>query len=686
MKRVFFMSTLLGALILSAGCNKEKQNSQGEEFLNQVDKVNETIQDDSEMLAFFEAERNPVAPAFEFLPQGSTRPRGWILEIMKNDLEKGVVGALDDLYPGIKKDDLYRTARRGGLEDVPEMGDLVLTGEPWEKSIMWWNSETAGNWWDGFVRHAYLTGDEEAKNQAKKIVDNLIQSQDEDGYIGIYKTNLRYKHEGSNGELWSQTTAFRTMLGYYEITGDNAALAAVEKAMAVTMDNYGPQGQNPFDLQNAFGGVTHGLMMTDVCEWLYRITGKKQYQDYATYLYRAFSTFNVNRAFNDLRYPFLLERDSLFTGHGVHTYEHFRTLVNAYYDTGYPELETAFDNALYKLEKAILPSGAGHGNEWLAGLEADPTFTHTEYCTMLELRNSLASIFQKTGQVQFADHAEKLTFNGMMGFRNADGTAITYGKGDNCYKLDSHYHGAEENHEDVRYKYSPTHSDPAVCCVPNYSRNYPYFLDQMWLKAADGLVAAMYGPSELKTSVNGVELTITQKTNYPFSDKIEFEIKVEEPTTFALYFRKPDWCSEINVEASETQPELNSGFVKMERKWQSGDMFELTFVQLPKWKQLSNREVYAQRGPLVYALPISHREEVVKTYDFGDFRDYHCFPVNEEHQNIVVSTRQVPEVVSEDLPQGENPWLKMPLRLRTNDMELVPLGSTVLRRVTFPKK
>ena len=263
--------------------------------------------------------------------------------------------------PASKRDDLYRTARRGGLEDVPEMGDLVLTGAAWEKSIMWWNAETAGNWWDGFVRHAFVTDHKESIAQSKAIVQNLIDSQDEDGYIGIYKPNLRYQHKGSNGELWAQTTAFRTLLGYYEITGDANALEAVEKAMALTMKEYGPDGRNPFYLENAFGGVTHGLMMTDVCETLYRITGKEAYQEFATFLYQDFSSFSVNRAFNDLRYPFLMHKDSLFSGHAVHTYEHLRSLLNAYYATGYPELEAAWNNALHKLEFLSI---AQRGRAW----------------------------------------------------------------------------------------------------------------------------------------------------------------------------------------------------------------------------------------------------------------------------------------------------------------------------------
>ena len=293
-------------------CTEQDRNSQGEDFTSNVNKVGATITDDSDQLTFFRNPRQPIAPRFQQFPTGSVQPEGWILEMMKQDLAHGVTGALDELYPGIKSDDIYNKARRGGLEDVPEMGDLVLTGAEWEQSIMWWNSETIGNWWDGFIRHAFLTKDRASVEQAERIIQNLLDSQDEDGYIGIYKPNLRYQHEGSNGELWAQTTAFRAMLAYFEFTNAREVLDAVEKGMQVTIAKYGPDGKNPFELKNAFGGVTHGLMLTDVCETLYRLTEKQEYQDYATYLYEAFSAFSVNRSFNDLRYPFLIEKDVKF--------------------------------------------------------------------------------------------------------------------------------------------------------------------------------------------------------------------------------------------------------------------------------------------------------------------------------------------------------------------------------------
>ena len=49
------------------------------------------------------------------------------------------------------------------------------------------------------------------------------------------------------------------------------------------MNKYSRNQKNPFDLTKAFGGATHGLMMTDVCETMFSITKKTMYQDYAVF-------------------------------------------------------------------------------------------------------------------------------------------------------------------------------------------------------------------------------------------------------------------------------------------------------------------------------------------------------------------------------------------------------------------
>ena len=678
--KLHYLVLIAMAILILLNCNSSNEGSQGKDFTEKITDQEKTVQNDSELLTFFAKERQAIRPVFRAFPSGSNQPRGWLLEMMQEDLEHGLVGALDELYPGIKADDLYHTARRGGMEDIPEMGDLVLTGEEWETSIMWWNAETIGNWWDGFVRYAFLTKDEKAMQQSRAIVDNLLASQDRDGYIGIYKPNLRYQHEGSNGELWAQTTAFRMLLAYYEMTQEEKVLEAVEKAMAVTMNNYNQTTRNPFDLKNAFGGVTHGLMLSDVCETLHRITQKQIYQDYATYLYQAFSTYNINRAFNDLRYPFLTKKDDPFTGHGVHTYEHFRTLLNAYYQTGYEELKTAFDNALLKLDNCMLPSGACHAMEWIAGKEAEPTTTAAEFCTMLELRNFFGTAAQKTGDIAYADKAEKLTFNAMLGARNHNGTAISYGKPDNCYKLDGMSLDGKE--KEVRYKYSPTHSEPAVCCAPNYTRNLSYYLDQMWGAKEAGIAAILYGPSELKTTINNTDVAIEQITTYPYSDKILFKITTSQPVEFTFHFRKPSWVKNMKFDTKEVA--LENEFYKIKKHWKSGEVIQVEFENEVEAKEFRNGEIYFQRGPIVYALDIPHRKENIKDYKVKGFHDYYCFAENEAYKNFALDKSALNFAYIAD----ETPVLKGDfIDKSTNEfkeVKLIPMGKTVLRRVTFP--
>ena len=684
MKKITLITFCYMCLITSC---KQHQSSQGEDFLSKVDQNQIKIIDDRDKLGFFDEPGQPIPPAFRAFPSGSIKPKGWLFKIMKQDLDKGIVGALDELYPGIKADDLYRTSRRGGLEDVPEMGDLVLTGAAWEKSIMWWNAETIGNWWDGFVRHAFLLNDGKSIGQSKKIVENLLASQDGDGYIGIYKKNLRYQHDGSNGELWAQTTAFRMLLAYYEFTGDKRVLQAVERAMALTMTHYNESAKNPFELKNAFGGATHGLMLTDVCETLHRITGKSEYQDYATYLYKAFSSFSINSSFDDVRYPFLMQRDSSFMGHAVHVYEHLRSLLNAYHNTGHKELETAYDNAMFKLEKCILPSGAGHGNEWIWGALADPTDTASEFCALLELRNFYGSAIQKTGKIRFADEAEKLTYNAIMGSRNEDGTAITYGKPDNCYILNGR--SISQDEEETRLKYSPTHSEPAVCCAPNYTRNFVYFLDQMWLKKDKGIAVALYGPSELSAEIEGAKVMIHQKTEYPLSDIIEFEIRTDKPVEFEFSFRKPGWSKKINFLSEEEQPEPVKGYYTIRKTWKSGDVVRISFHNELEVKEFHNGEVYFQKGPLVYALPIPHKEKVIKRYGVQGFTDYYCEPSNEDYKLFTFPGDG--QFKYKERTSGSKPFTSTEINVemangeKKEQVRLIPMGGTILRKVTFNK-
>ena len=59
-------------------------------------------------LKFFNNPKQPMQSKFERL-SGSVQPQGWIVNMMECDLG-GIVGALGELYPGVKSGDLYNPA------------------------------------------------------------------------------------------------------------------------------------------------------------------------------------------------------------------------------------------------------------------------------------------------------------------------------------------------------------------------------------------------------------------------------------------------------------------------------------------------------------------------------------------------------------------------------------------------
>ncbi len=49
------------------------------------------------------------------------------------------------------------------------------------------------------IRSATTNNDTYHLQRVKKVIDYLLSTQDEDGYIGIYDRDLRYKFDNENG-------------------------------------------------------------------------------------------------------------------------------------------------------------------------------------------------------------------------------------------------------------------------------------------------------------------------------------------------------------------------------------------------------------------------------------------------------------------------------------------------------
>lgn len=610
---------------------------------------------------------------YQYLPFGSIKPSGWLKIQMQKDLN-GFVGNMDKLVPDLINDPIYGPGRLHKNSVSKDLGNLKAGDAGGEEQYKWWNSETQSNWWDGYIRNAFLLEEQAAIEKVKSHIDQILATQDEDGYLGIYDKDLRYQFNSENGELWSKATLYRGLLAYYEVTGDKKVWNALVKAVDNVMKNYPVHASSPFSTGNKFnGGVSHGLTFTDVLDSMFYLTKDKKYLDYALFLYQDFSA--TYQSEGDAQLMNILNPAYKLRGHGVHTFEHLRPLLVAAYASNDPDLFTALDIYSGRLEKITTATGGAIGDEWIAGRNADATHTGYEYCSLHELLHSYTVLFQRSGKVDLAAKIEQLFYNAAQGARNPDHSSIAYLKTDNSFEMLGTKNGeTEPDRKQTRYKYSPVHQDVAVCCSPNAGRISPYFLQASWFKENENtLVAALLGPNVLQTSLQNVPVKIEAVTDYPYRNKLIFNISAEKALTFQIKIRKPEWTE--TIQTNEVYKEEN-GFVVIERTFKKADQLDLEFKTSVKVKEDQNQEKYFTWGALVYALPIEATEQKGKVYAPG-FEDLYYTPKISGKYAYLDDHQAHYKDGTIDLT------LKNSKTRQPEQVTLIPLGKTILRQVTF---
>lgn len=624
---------------------------------------------------------NPQKQKFEPLPFGAIKPLGWLKNQMQQDMD-GFVGNLDKLVPDLMADKIYGDDRLTKEHKAKNLGNI---GPELDPQYLWWNSETQSNWCDGFIRNTILLNDKANLAKAEEYINYILSTQDADGYIGIYSPDLRYKFKDENGELWAKTTVLRGLLAWYEYTQKPEILNAFVKAVDNVMTNYPINASSPFKSVKPFaGGVTHGLVFTDVLDRLYQLTSNKKYLDYALFLYKDFSE---NVLSEDAQYAKIMNPAYKLKEHGAHTYEHLRPLALAYFTSGNPELKKALDMYMKRISDCTNPSGGPVGDEWVGERMAEATHTGYEYCSIHELFDGYSSLLQKSGNARFGELAEHLFLNAAQGARLPGKSAIAYCKTDNSFEMTGTRNGEVQGTEkQTRYKYSPAHQDVAVCCAPNAGRISPYFVKSMWMKDNEGLVSTLLGPCEVQTVVKDIKVKVTEETEYPFSNSVSFKFTVDKPVAFTLKIRKPEWAKSFKLSSTYI---LKDGYIIISKAWKDTDTILLNFMTEPELKQDRNNENYFTCGPLVYALPVESREIITKKFTVEGLNDYEYEPVNLVKYRLPNTKKPVVTVKQNTNPASVWNSIELETRLvneKTGTIEavkLVPLGATILRQETF---
>ncbi|OKO98056.1 hypothetical protein PENSUB_9636 [Penicillium subrubescens] len=507
-------------------------------------------------------------------PLGSIKATGWLHDQLVLEAN-GLAGHLFDFYRYVANSTWV-----GGTYEYSEL------------------HESAPYWFNYIVPLAFTLDEVRLKDQARQFLDYVIDHQAADGWLGPETTR-------QTRGIWARSLLFFALMQYAE--ADTAQTDRIVTAMhnftrlANTMLKNNFTGLIQQKSQNddfdpyGFGlSRTHELPLA--LQWLYENHPRNNSDviwETMDLMFaggrlgaRDWTTFFVEGVFPKLGTPYI--KTSGFT-HGVN-------LAEA--QTGNAVNMTYF----YQSTRA----GSITADEHLGGLSPQ---RGSETCMAAEMMFSMAYLFRFYGINQYADKAELAAFNAFPAALTPDWWAHQYVQQTN--QPWSRNLTARPYANVVSYGNTFGLEPNFPCCTVNHGQGYPKYVASSYVREKeDHIVHALLGPTTLHTTVNGKNVLISCKTNYPFSGKLVYAITSATDLNFSV--RIPSWTNSTGhnnytVNGSKPKP-LAPDFAGLQtvsiEKGQTQLEINLEFpVQITEPR---NGSVAIHYGPLLYALDVKY--------------------------------------------------------------------------------
>lgn len=563
-----------------------------------------------------------AAPAFQPLPLGAIRPRGWLQRQLRLQAD-GLSGHLDEFWPDVSQSQWF-----GG------------TAEGWER---------APYWLDGAIPLAWLLDDQPLKARISRYVDFIVSHQRPDGWYGPYPEDAVTRRY----DLWAILLADKVLAQYHDATGDGRVLAAVTKSLRAVLaglDRTPLYGWGKFRWYEGLVPVFHVYKRTPE-PWLLELARKLRSQGV---------DFQAMFATDDLAAPTPRRGLWKWTKHVVNTAMATKASALSWRLDQRPSdhaFATGMIDFLDRHHGQV--TGMFTGDECLAGRNP---LQGTELCAVVEFMYSLEHLFSVFGDPAFGDRLERVAFNALPATFAPDMWSHQYDQQVNQAQctINPDHNWTTNGPESNLYGLEPNFG----CCTSNMHQGWPKFVAHLWMKSPDdGLVAAAWAPCHVETSIHDVPVRVDVQTDYPFRDTLMLVIDPAATVRFPLRLRVPAWATgaTVRVGDSPAQPMTPGTLHRIDREWRSGPVtLMLRFPMRAKTSVRYNEAVAVERGPLVYGLKIGEewtRVNADKAHRELPHGDFEVRPTTPWNYGMIVNDSPIEESVTfEDRPVGDRPF------------------------------
>ncbi|MDK2896751.1 MAG: uncharacterized protein PWP04_871 [Candidatus Atribacteria bacterium] len=459
-----------------------------------------------------------------------------------------------------------------------------------EFSGFFFNDTDVYKWIEAVSYFLATNRDEKLDQLVDKVIEEVKDAQDPDGYLDTYFTFSRKQDRWTNlkdmHELYCAGHLFQAAIAHHRATGKTSLLdIAIRFADHITRV-FGPDKKE--------GVPGHPEVEMALVE-LYRETNDQKYLDLAKFFIDERGKGLIGGSSYHIDHKPFRELEEI-VGHAVRSLYLNSGATDLYMEIGDKALgnalERLWDNLVTKKMYVTGAAGARHEGESFGDPYELPNETaYAETCAAIANFMWNHRMLLTSGEGRFADLMELALYNGILPGISIDGKEYFY-----VNPL-----ADRGGHRRQRWF-------ACACCPPNVARTITSLPGYMYSVSPEGIWVNLYASNVSEFDVNGSAVAIEEKTDYPWEGVVEF--KIDADAAFSLFLRKPEWSREfsLNVNGEKIKPVLEKGYMVINRKWQKGDTVTLDLDMKPElWESHPSVKdnagrVAIRKGPVVYCL------------------------------------------------------------------------------------